>query len=324
MRSPLFTDLKKDKNLINNLLRVCAFLILVIVLDYAISIFLQKGIEVNYGIKSNSEILLIGHSHLMLALDKVSLEKHTGFKIAKYTREGVNVSDRYIMLKHYFFTCTEMPKIVVLGIDPWEFTSEGLSKNSYRLFLPFMDTPEVNKYIKGSVSSEFENFEYKFIRCSRFNSSMLNASIRGYLRIWKNLKFGIIDSGKIRKEIINGVYRKIGYDKSLIDDFSKTMLFLKEKKVDVILLNTPIFEPLLSVQSMDYMKVLHIADSIAISLCPRTYFVDLVPQFSTKSNLFFDPIHLNPDGQEAVTDYFAKIVDSIQIKNNNFRISTKE
>lgn len=324
MQSPLFTDLKEDKNLINNLLRVCAFLTLVIVLDFAISIFLQKGIEINYGIKSNSEILLIGHSHLMLALDKVSLEKHTGFKISKYTREGVNVSDRFIMLKHYFSTCTEMPKIVVLGIDPWEFTSEGLSKNSYRLFLPFMDTPEVNKYIKRSVSSEFEYFEYKVIRCSRFNSSLLNASFRGYLRNWENLKFGIIDSGKINKEIINGVYRKIGYDKSLIDDFSKTMLSLKEKKVDVILLNTPIFEPLLSVQSMDYQKVLHIADSVAISHCPGTYFVDLVPKFSTKSNLFFDPIHLNPDGQKAVTDYFAKIIDSIQIKNNNFRISTKE
>ena len=68
--------------------------------------FLLKGIDRFYGLKSDADVLMIGHSHLMLAVDKVALEESSGLKVAKYTREGVNMADSRVMAEQYFNTCT--------------------------------------------------------------------------------------------------------------------------------------------------------------------------------------------------------------------------
>ncbi len=72
---PLFSELKNDTRWRRNFLRVIGFLLLFIVLDLVLSVFLLKGIERFYGLKSNADVLMIGHSHLMLAVDKELLER---------------------------------------------------------------------------------------------------------------------------------------------------------------------------------------------------------------------------------------------------------
>ena len=106
MPVPLFQDIRNDSRWKRNLLRVVLFLVIFIVLDLVISLFLLKGIERFYGLKSDADVLMIGHSHLMLAVDKVALEESSGLKVAKYTREGVNMADRRVMAEQYFSTCT--------------------------------------------------------------------------------------------------------------------------------------------------------------------------------------------------------------------------
>jgi hypothetical protein len=311
MQIPLFKDLHNDTSLKKNLLRIGLFLVLVIVIDYLVSVLLLKGIEMNYGLNSDADILLNGHSHLMLALDKQLLEKQSGLKVAKYTREGVNISDRFVMIKHYFTTCTKKPAIVVLGIDPWLFSADGLSKNSYLLFLPFMDKSEVREFIKKSVTKKFDYLMPKWIRSSRYNSTLLNASIRGYLKNWDNFKLGVIDTVRLKNEIDNGRYRTIAFNHQLMDDFSNTLHFLNEKNVKVILLNTPVYKPIISVQIDQYMRSLQTIDSITKVACPKARIVDLAPNFSDKRSLFFDQIHLNPEGQKVITIYFLEVLDSV-------------
>jgi hypothetical protein len=311
MQIPIVTDLLNDKSLKKSLLRIGLFLVVVIILDYFVSVILLRGIEMNYGLKSDSEILLIGHSHLMLALDKELLEQHSRMKVAKYTREGVNVSDRNVMIRHYFNTCTKKPEIVILGIDPWLFAAEGLSNNSYLLFLPFMDTPEVRDFIKESVPQKIDYLKAKWIRSTRFNSTLINASIRGYLKNWDNLKIGVLDTVMLKHEIANGSYRAITFNHDLMIDFSNTLQFLKEENVRVILLNTPVYKPVIAVQNDQYQVAMQKIDSIAQASYPEASFVDLVTVFSDKSSLFFDPIHLNPVGQKVITEYFSKVLDSV-------------
>lgn len=311
MQIPLLNDLRNDKSLKKNLGNIGLFLILVLILDYLSSVLLLKGIEINYGLNSDAEVLLVGHSHLMLAVDKALLEQESGYKIAKYTREGVNISDRKIMIRHYFTTCLKKPELVVLGIDPWLFTGEGLSKNSYLLFLPFMDNPDIRAYVRKSVPRNFDYSKAKWIRSTRFNSTLINASLRGYLRNWENFKLGMVDTVQINNEISLGNYRRITFDKDLINDFSSILDYLREENVNVILLNTPVYKPMINVQSDAYLRVMNTIDSVSKARCPKAFLVDLVPQFSNNSSLFFDPIHLNPDGQKVVTDYFSAIVDSV-------------
>lgn len=314
MNIPFLNDIRNDAKLTKNVGRIALFLILFFVLDNLVSFVLLKGIERYYGLKSNSEVLLVGHSHLMLTLDKELIEKKTGEKVAKYTREGVNISDRRIMIEHYFSGCTSKPEIVVLGIDPWLFSAEGLSSNSYQLFLPFIGSPEIKNYIKTSVASKADFYRAEIIKSSRYNALLLNASMRGYMSDWSNLKFGVIDSTGVKKSISNDDFRKITFNKDLINDFAVILDFLNQTEADVLLLNTPLWQPLINAQSDKYNRSMFLIDSLKNVHCPSSRIVDLVPKFSGRTKYFFDPIHLNPDGQRVVTEYFSTVLDSISRK----------
>jgi hypothetical protein len=306
MPVPLFADLKNDTRWRRNLISVMLFLVLFFVLDLVISVFLLKGVERDYGLKSDADVLMIGHSHLMLAVDKVMLEKESGLKVAKYTREGVNMADRRVMAEQYFSTCAVKPKVVIFSIDPWLFTGEGLSRNSWLLFLPFMDDPAVREYIKSSAPGRFDYLRYKYIRTSRYNAKLLNAAARGWLKNWDNLKFGVVDTVRYGSEEALRSFRPITFSRELMDDFSSTLDYLKKEDVRVILLNTPIWQPLVNAQKKEYDRAMFLIDSIAQKHLPGAEIIDFVPRFSGRTELFFDPIHMNPEGQRAVTSALAK------------------
>lgn len=270
-------------------------------LDLVLSLFLLKGIERFYGLKSDADVLMIGHSHLMLAVDKGALEKESGLTVAKYTREGVNMADRKVMAQQYFAMCTVAPETVILSIDPWLFSGEGLSLNSWKLFLPFMDDSTVDGYIKESAPRRFDYLRYRVIRTSRFNAGLLNAAGRGWLNNWDNLKFGTVDTVRFGNVEALRSFRPITFSRELMDNFSYTLDFLNEKGTRVLLLNTPIWEPLIDAQKAEYDRSMVLIDSLARVHCPGAEIIDLVPEFSRRTELFFDPIHMNPAGQREVT-----------------------
>jgi hypothetical protein len=307
MQVPLISDIRNDKSFKTNLLRIVLFLVLVIILDYLLSILLLKVIERNYGLKSDADILLIGHSQLMLAIDKGKLEQSTGRKVAKYTREGVNIADRQVMLRQYFAVCKKKPAVVVLGVDPWLFTGKGLSKNSYTLFYPFMDTPVVDKYISASVPDRFDYYSHKYFRSSRFDALLIYTSLRDNMSNWANLKYGVIDTIKLNNEIAANTYRKINFEQENITIFMDMLTFLAEQKVKVILLNMPVYKPLTAAQSEANQKTLQIIATQATKYS-NTTFIDLSSEFTDHRVYFFDPIHMNPEGQKAMTKAFIRLL----------------
>ena len=63
-------------------------IIIFIILDNIIASIMKHGIDNYFGLDQHSEVLLIGHSHLMLSVDKQKMEQDLGLKISKYCREG--------------------------------------------------------------------------------------------------------------------------------------------------------------------------------------------------------------------------------------------
>lgn len=305
MAPPLVNDIRSDRRLRRNFLRVLLFIAILFVFDLIISLVLLKGIERFYGLRGDADVLMIGHSHLMLAVDKVTLEEESGLAVAKYTREGVNMADRRVMAQQYFDICSEPPETVILSIDPWLFSGEGLSLNSWKLFLPFMDDRGVNSYIKSSAK-KFDYYRYKILRSGRFNAQLLNASARGWLKNWDNLKFGVVDTVRYNNEDALRGFRPITFSRELMEDFSATLDFLSSKKTRVLLLNTPVWEPLINAQRAEYNRSMFLIDSLAREHCPGAEIIDLVPEFAHRTELFFDPIHMNPEGQRVVTEALAE------------------
>ena len=115
-----------------------------ILIDRIVNEFLEEGLNQYYGIGESNEIALVGHSHLMLGVDKIELGQALKLGVSKYTREGVNVSDRLIMINQLLDNNPNL-KTVIYGVDAWTFTGEGLSENSYKLFYPFMDSDNIGE-----------------------------------------------------------------------------------------------------------------------------------------------------------------------------------
>ncbi|WP_373940647.1 hypothetical protein OEG92_10310 [Polaribacter sejongensis] len=114
----------KNKLLKDYLKKGFLFLLLLIVLDNGVNYFLLNGLYRYYGLYNDNEIALVGHSHLMLGIDKVQMEKKLDVKVSKYTREGVNIVERDLMIDQLLKSNQQL-KLVVYAVDAWMFTERG-------------------------------------------------------------------------------------------------------------------------------------------------------------------------------------------------------
>ena len=285
------------KKLLTVLLLIAGFL----AADRGTGYILNRGLKRYFGLKQHANILLIGHSHLMLAIDKTTLEMETGYKVSKYCREGVNVADRYEMVKQFLESpYSDSLKTIIYGVDQFMFNGQGLSQNSYTLFYPFIDERNMDRYI-NSEASPSDYWLHKLICTTRYSDALLNSSIRGWMGNWQNMKNGTLDTTLLKRNIIARNERTINIDDKLKKTFEKTIKMIERRHIRIILLFTPIaqmlneYEPVKRKQITDYLQEL--ADQSSL-----IEYIDLNPMFATNYEIFFDPIHVNPKGQKAITE----------------------
>lgn len=294
------------------LLIVCSILAF-FALDLSISKFLRRGLDRYFGLDQNSEVLLVGHSHLMLAVDKEMLEDSLDCKISKYCREGVDVATRFRMLCHYLsLPDKDSLKVVIYGVDQYMFNPTGLSANVHKLFYPFMDNDEIDSFIKEE--SDFQDYWlHKAVKTAGYSDGLINSSIRGWLGNWSNFKIGTVDIESIRKGKSGKQLRSISVDMQLKKIFESTLNMLVSKGIDVVLLNTPIVreynesEPEKRDEIIDYFQT-------QAAFSEHIYYWDLNPKYSERYDLFYDPIHINNIGQPVLTK---EIVDLYRTEFTN-------
>lgn len=272
---------------------------------------MMKGINNYYGLNQTPDILLIGHSHLMLATDKNRLEKELGLKVSKYCREGANVTDKKIMVNHFFNRAnTDSLKFVLYGVDLATFTGDGLSKNSYKLFYPFIDDNFVNSYIKNQAEST-DFLLHKIIKTTRFNDDVLkNSAIRGWSKNWDNLKNNTIDIDSYKKHLAEDDERHIQMNKFLIDEFKETIKNITDRGIRVILINTPTLDLLNNFEPNKYNDIINWFHDYA-NENPLVEFWDFNPDYQSDYSIFADKIHLNQKGQQIITAEIIKKLRSL-------------
>lgn len=283
------------------IIHILIFTVLLISIDRGVGILLNHGLNRYFGLNEPSKVLLIGHSHLMLATNKSAFEKGIGKPVSKYCREGVNVEDRYVMIKHFLSSKhSDSLKYVLYGVDQFMFTGAGLSKNSYKLFYPFMDVPVMNNYIKSSATTSYDYWLHKLVHSSRYSDALINSAIRGWRYDWSNYKSGQLDIKVLQEQIATNKQRKIDLNKELIQTFENTLQLLTQRNISVILVNTPIAMPLNEYEPDSYRHIISYFQEITKKNRLISYW-DYNPVYSNNYSLFFDPIHLNPKGQEVIT-----------------------
>lgn len=272
-----------------------------LLVDYLCDRVMFYGVNTFYGLNQHSKILLIGHSHLMLATDKERIEKELQTTVSKYTREGVNVADRKVMVLQYLSSnYSDSLKICLYGVDLCTFTGKGLSQNSYMLFYPFMDNSMIDGYIKSNASFS-DYWLHKLSRVSRYNDDGIKGgAIRGWRNDWSNRKNGLVDIDKYKKKLLNGDERHIEMQKELIDEFKETIKMLTDRDVKVILVNTPTLDLLNQYEPEKYEVIVKwFADFAAQN--KNVEYWDFNPKYSSRHELFHDRLHLNAKGQQVIT-----------------------
>ncbi|MFC5191154.1 hypothetical protein ACFPIK_05200 [Algoriphagus aquatilis] len=264
---------------------------------------MEKGLFRYFGLSNENKLALVGHSHLMLGVDKLELESQLKQPISKYTREGVNVADRELMVEQLL---EENPKLkwVIYGVDAWMFTGEGLSANSYKLFYPFMDQEKIARYVKESTSSQ-DYVQHKWIKTSRYNEGLINSAMRGHLSNWSNYKLGKVDVKLLEQNVGKGIFRKINSAEENRQIFLRTLKTLKTKGIKVVLVYVPTIasynqaEPEKFEKELDFFRALDQNNS-------DVFYLEYLKDWESKHEFFFDPIHLNPEGQKAFTNALSK------------------
>lgn len=276
--------------------------------DYLCDRVMLHGVNIVYGLNQHSKILLIGHSHLMLATDKGRIEQELNTTVSKYTREGVNVSDRKIMVKQFLDSeYSDSLKICLYGVDLCTFTGKGLSKNSYVLFYPFMDDASISDYIKAN-STQTDYWLHKIIRVSRYNDDGIKGgALRGWRHDWSNRKNGLVDIEIYKRRLLDGNERHIQMQPELIAEFEETIAMLTKRGVKVILVNTPTLDLLNEYEPQKYQEIVGWFDDFASSNDLVEYW-DFNPEFSSRHELFHDRLHLNANGQQVITTELIKML----------------
>lgn len=275
------------------------------VMDFSIDYFLREGLDRSFGLNQESELFVVGHSHMLMGVDKDKLETGLGCKVSKYTRPGVTLPERCLMTQQYLNSgYAGRLKVALVGVDAFSFSASSISRNSHTLFYPFYEDSNVDRYL-AEQASPLEYWQHRIIRSSRYRDDLVILSVRGWKQDDRNYKTERIDMEEFQRQR-DKWKSSIGFDRGLMQQLDSLIGMLTRRDVRVYLVNTPTLDsvnhaqPELYDQMMDYYRGLANRNE-------RVEFVDF-SDYESRYDLFVDPLHLNVCGQTVVTDSLVKLL----------------
>lgn len=290
----------------SNILRALVFLAVMVGLDLAIGYALEDGLKHYFGMDGKVDVLCVGHSRTILGIDTEMLSRETGLKVSKYAVNGANTVDRDAMIRQFLGEHPEV-RLVIYDVEASTFSNDGLSSNSYRLFFPFLDNPEMNSYLRQQCRSRSDLLVRKFVRTARYDEVTFSLALRGTLGMNRNLKYGRFDEGSARRWLKKGKNRPVKIDPKSYQAFRSTIDFLKSQEVPVLLVDMPTVRLLNQAEWPASKGVRDIFRGFGEQYDNVDYF-DLSTDYQNEYGMFYDMIHLNAQGQKVVTARLAEKV----------------
>lgn len=182
-------------------------------------------------------------------------------------------------------------------MDAFTFSEGNISKNCYTLFYPFYEDKNVNDYLKRHAKPT-EYWQHKIIRLSRYSDDLINSSVRGWMHDDKNYKTNQINMDEFEKQRSKWK-SNISFNKELMSKLNELIHMLTKRGIKVYLVNTPTLDTINHTQPENYKYIMEYYRKLANN--NMVYFIDFT-KHESNYELFFDPLHLNVNGQTLVTD----------------------
>ena len=238
-----------------------------------------------------------------MAIDRDLLEKETGHSVAKYCMNGASIPDRLVMIRHYIESTGHKPKAILYDIGPRSF-SGGLAINSHALFYPFInDSPTVADYVRSNTKAK-EYYLKMFVPLARYDDTRIGAVIRGYRHDWKNHSIKQFNIEHFKRQLSQGSFWKIELNPDTQAIFEETLDYMEAKDIRLFLLYLPNVDLLNNAEPEKTFEVLSYIKE-TISRHSNVMLIDANSSFESRHELFIDPLHLNPHGQQEVTTFLA-------------------
>lgn len=294
--------------LMKSIIRIILLIAIFLLADYGIDRFLKTGLDSGMGLNEHAKVLIVGHSHLMMGLDKALMEKELHCKVAKHTRSGVGVEERYLMTKMFLDSpYSDSLQVVIIGVDPFLFNGMEISQNCYTLFYPWMDEKNVKDYIQ-TFTDPLTYYTHKCFRTSRYSDDLIKQSVRGWMNDDRNYKTVVFTDSMFYANRSKWD-KPIRLNPALMSKLEETIKLCTNRAIKVMLLQTPIHHLLIELHHEKYDEICNYYERLAKN-DTLIAFVNYGQDYQN-DDIFFDPIHLNVNGQKNITP----IVDSIVVKN---------
>jgi len=281
------------------LLRLGAFLLLLLITDRLAAMVLRHGLDHYFGLDRDATVLCVGHSRTVLGIDDALLERELRVPVAKYAINGANTQDRLAMIRQYLDHHKSV-RVLVYDVSAFTFTDKGLSSNSYKLFYPYLDDPDMSAHIRHNATSTAEVFWRQIFATLRFDETTLALAIRGYTDVRENLKIGNVNVAATCDRIAHGETRSMAIESNNVKIFEKTLDFARSRGVRVLLAYVPTLDILSNADRPAHDRAIALLTQIAAAHDGVT-FLDYNTGLESRHELFFDPIHMNAAGQAIVS-----------------------
>ena len=279
------------------------FLLTIFILgDFVLSVILNYGLNKYYGINQDPDILINGSSMAMSGFNRSDIEAMTGKSVASYCHEGVTVTERYQMIKHFFHMNPDGLDLIIYEVNPVIFSGIETAENIHTIFYPYMDDQYIDSFVRSHADIK-EYWVHKIIRTKRFDSRLLSTVIRGYLSNFENVKTNEIDINSLRPLIQQKDKVPVRMNDSLVETFEKTMHLIEARGVRVIIVMMPMYH--IKLQTFNKIEYEFLCNYFTEFCSNREYldFLNLnMDSIIHDTKYFADPLHFNVNGQNYITN----------------------
>ena len=258
--------------------------------------FLSNTVEEN-----NFDYIILGASTGLTTLNTKLIDSIIGKNGINLSIDDSSLSTQYLMLQH-FFAEGRTTNICVLApsVKSYDYKSETVSANDYR-FLPFIERDYVRNYFQsfsGIDANLLSNSKtFPFLGVSYYNVEVLYPSI---LTVFKPHYRNRFDSKGNYTYPVNTNIK----DDSVIMGNKKTL------KVEFINPDLKKIKALCEKEGIELICYISPMKYISITTDNADYKIINHSNVLTKSNYFFDDVHVNRFGRQETSVQFSKDITS--------------
>jgi hypothetical protein len=118
---------------------------------------------------------------------------------------------------------------------------------------------------------------------------------------------GVIDAGRLENEIRQGRFRPIMFDDSNILVFEDTVKLVRSHDIPMALVYIPTIDLLNRAEPEKHLKAIEKLQAFS-KKDKGIFFIDYNGDYQNRHELFYDQIHMNPEGQKVIT---GRLIDDL-------------